>query len=59
LIIENRKHVLSHRILYASFYEVAWEKELDSNPNFLKIRKEEISQYPVHRLMQYYIEEKF
>jgi A/G-specific adenine glycosylase len=59
LIVENRKHVLSHRILYASFYEVFREKELELNPNFLKIRKEEIGQYPVHRLMQYYIEEKF
>ncbi|MDR0866239.1 MAG: A/G-specific adenine glycosylase [Candidatus Symbiothrix sp.] len=58
LIIENRKHVLSHRVLYASFYEVALEKLPETPDKFTKIKSGEIDNYPVHRLMQYYLEEK-
>jgi A/G-specific adenine glycosylase len=58
-IIEKRKHVLSHRVLYADFYEVYIEKGLKILPEFTKIKKEELNKYPVHRLMQYYLEEKF
>jgi A/G-specific adenine glycosylase len=57
-IIEKRKHVLSHRILYADFFEVYIEKGLKIHPEFTKIREEELHKYPVHRLMQYYLEEK-
>jgi A/G-specific adenine glycosylase len=58
LIIENRKHVLSHRILYARFYEVSLERLPKGMDKFAKIKRGEIDKYPVHRLMQYYVEEK-
>jgi A/G-specific adenine glycosylase len=58
-IIEKRKHVLSHRVLYADFFKVYIEKGLKIRPEFTKIRTEEINKYPVHRLMQFYLEEKF
>jgi A/G-specific adenine glycosylase len=59
VVIEKRKHVLSHRILYASFYEVYIEKGLEIRPEFTKIKAENLNKYPVHRLMQFYLEEKF
>jgi A/G-specific adenine glycosylase len=57
-VIEKRKHVLSHRIVYADFYEVRMEDMPEKLDNLLKINKTEIDQYPVHRLMQYYLEKK-
>ena len=56
VVIKNRKHVLSHRILYASFIEVFLIKEPDALPDFTRIKEDEIEEYPVHRLMQHYIE---
>jgi A/G-specific adenine glycosylase len=58
-IIKKRKHILSHRVLYADFYEVYIEKGLKILPGFIKIKEKELNKYPVHRLMQYYLEEKF
>jgi A/G-specific adenine glycosylase len=57
LVIKNRKHILSHRVLYATFVEVFLEKEPKILEKFMQIEEEEIDKYPVHRLMQYYIEE--
>jgi A/G-specific adenine glycosylase len=56
IIIKNRKHVLSHRILYATFIEVFLKKEPEAPETFMQIKNEEIDQYPLHRLMQYYLE---
>jgi A/G-specific adenine glycosylase len=56
LVVNNQKHVLSHRILYANFYEVKIEKIPESFSNFIPVRKEEIDEYPIHRLMQIYLE---
>ncbi|MCL1937708.1 MAG: A/G-specific adenine glycosylase [Candidatus Azobacteroides sp.] len=53
--IQNRKHLLSHRELYASFYEVSVEKESEALRKFTKIRAEEIDRYPLHRLMELYV----
>jgi A/G-specific adenine glycosylase len=55
-IIKNRKHILSHRTLYADFYEVLIENAPASFSGFIKIRPDEIDEYPVHRLMQIYLE---
>jgi A/G-specific adenine glycosylase len=56
LIVQEKKHVLSHRILYATFMEIF----LNSQPEIPEwvsfIKEEDIDQYPVHRLMQYYME---
>ena len=56
LIIENKKHILSHRILYVNFYQIQIEKERAEFQQFTKIKMDEIDKYPVHRLMQYYLE---
>ncbi|MDR2056938.1 MAG: A/G-specific adenine glycosylase [Dysgonamonadaceae bacterium] len=57
-IIQNRKHVLSHRILYATFVEVFLKEEPAIPESVIRIREEDIEQYPVHRLMEYYIEKQ-
>ena len=57
LKITGKKHVLSHRILYADFYEINITDEiLPQELPFLKIKEEELEAYPVHRLMQFYLE---
>jgi A/G-specific adenine glycosylase len=52
--IENRKHVLSHRILYATFYELTLNHVSAAN-GVIRIARREIDHYPVHRLMQFYL----
>ena len=56
LIIENRKHVLSHRILYANFYELTLNQLPDAPKELIRIARTEMENYPVHRLMQIYFE---
>jgi A/G-specific adenine glycosylase len=55
-VIQNRKHVLSHRILYATFIEVFLNREPEIPESIIRIKENDIEQYPVHRLMEYYIE---
>jgi A/G-specific adenine glycosylase len=55
-IIQNKKHVLSHRILYATFIEVFLNREPEIPESIIRTKEEDIEQYPVHRLMEYYIE---
>ena len=56
LIIENRKHVLSHRILYANFYELKLKQLPDAPHELIRIARTEMDHYPVHRLMQFYLD---
>jgi A/G-specific adenine glycosylase len=53
-VVENKKHILSHRILHASFIEIFLDKKPDSLNRFIQIQPGEMDKYPVHRLMQYY-----
>ena len=55
LLIKNQKHVLTHRILYADFYEVSVENESGLD-KYKKIKQNEIGEYPIHRLMQRFFE---
>ena len=55
LVIKNQKHILTHRILYACFYELEIEKIPESFAKFIAILPEAIDDYPVHRLMQIYL----
>jgi A/G-specific adenine glycosylase len=55
-IIQNRKHILSHRILYATFIKVSLNEEPKIPESVTQIKEKDIEQYPVHRLMEYYIE---
>lgn len=52
----NKKHILTHRILYANFYEITLISEPDSLASYLKIQEKDIDIYPIHRLMQFYLE---
>jgi len=56
LVLKNQKHVLTHRILYASFYEVEIEKTTQSLAKFTLVLPDNIDDYPIHRLMQIYLE---
>jgi A/G-specific adenine glycosylase len=55
LVVKNKKHILSHRILYASFYEIKMEK-LPETAGLTRITPADLDDYPLHRLMQYYFE---
>jgi len=55
LLIKKTKHVLTHRILYADFYEVSVENE-SGLEKYKKIKQDEIGEYPIHRLMQRFFE---
>jgi A/G-specific adenine glycosylase len=54
LLVKNCKHVLTHRILYADFYEVSVKHEPEDK--YKKIKQGEIEEYPIHRLMQSFLE---
>jgi len=56
LVLKNQKHVLTHRILYATFYEVEIKKVPESFAQFISILSGAIDEYPIHRLMQIYLE---
>ncbi len=56
LAVSGKKHVLTHRILYADFYEVVLNEEPESLSVFTKISSKDTDIYPVHRLMQFYLE---
>jgi A/G-specific adenine glycosylase len=58
LRIENRKHVLSHRILYATFYELIFSRLPAVTEDLVRISRKEMKDYPLHRLMQQYWEEE-
>lgn len=56
LVCKGVKHVLSHRVIYADFYEVSVPEEADGFGGFLKIKTEELGQYAVPKLVQEFIE---
>ncbi|MCC8187458.1 MAG: A/G-specific adenine glycosylase [Bacteroides sp.] len=51
LLCRNMKHVLSHRIIYASFYKVELPEQTLSFERYRKVRKEEIGEYAFSRLI--------
>jgi hypothetical protein len=50
----QQKHVLTHRIIMASFYRVEVETAENLPANFLKIKKEDTALYPVSALVEKY-----
>ena len=50
------KHVLSHRVIYANFYEVILPEGTASFGKFQKIKVEELERYAVSRLVRAFIE---
>ena len=54
--LQGVKHVLSHQILYATFYRIEIEREGDALQQFIAVSGKEIEQYAVPRLIQIYLE---
>ncbi len=50
------KHVLSHRVIYANFYEVTLPEATTSFSKFQKIKVEELGQYAVSKLVHAFVE---
>ncbi len=55
-LCRNVKHVLSHRVIYANFYEVLLPENSLSFSSFRKIAIEDVSQYAVSRLIHVFFE---
>lgn len=52
----NVKHVLSHRVIYANFYELILLEESASFSKYLRVRTEDLENYAVPRLIQAFLE---
>ncbi|MDR1524084.1 MAG: A/G-specific adenine glycosylase [Tannerella sp.] len=55
LEIKNRKHVLSHQVLYATFYKVEIQKENAALKKYLKIPLSALDEYPFPRLVSAFL----
>ncbi|WP_373722111.1 A/G-specific adenine glycosylase [Bacteroides heparinolyticus] len=55
-ILRNVKHILSHRVIYANFYEVILPAGSQSFPGYLRIKTEELGDYAVSRLIHAFLE---
>lgn len=58
LLSRGVKHVLSHRIVYANFYEALLPEDARSFSTFQRIREEELDGFPVSRLVSLFLEKK-
>lgn len=56
LVSGNVKHVLSHRVIYANFYEVDLPEDSTSFSAFLRVKMEDMEQYAVPRLVHAFLE---
>lgn len=50
------KHVLSHRIIYATFYEVEVNTEISIDKPYIKIASNKLGDYAISRLVDRYLE---
>ena len=55
-VLRNVKHVLSHRVIYANFYEVVLPENSRSFSEYQCIGMEDLEQYPVSRLVHAFLE---
>jgi A/G-specific adenine glycosylase len=55
-ICHNIKHVLTHRVIYANFYEVVLSEHTQSFSSYRKVLIAELEHYAVPRLMHNFIE---
>lgn len=54
--VTHLKHVLSHQIIFASFYRIDIEKPVI--PYYLQIKAENVDEYPISRLVDKYLEKR-
>lgn len=55
-VLRNVKHVLSHRVIYANFYEVVLPENSRSFAGYRRVAVDELEQYPVSRLVHTFLE---
>lgn len=55
-VARNVKHVLSHRVIYAHFYEVVLPESSHSFPGFQRVVAEDLERYAVPRLIHAFLE---
>lgn len=56
LVSENVKHVLSHRVIYANFYEVVLPENSTSFEGYQRVETEDLGRYAVSRLVHAFLE---
>ena len=56
LVSANVKHVLSHRVIYANFYEVFLPENSTSFSGYLRVKTDDLEQYAVSRLVHAFLE---
>ncbi len=54
--LSSVKHILSHQIIYATFYKIEIEKRTELLNSYKEIEETSIEDYAVSRLMQLYLE---
>ena len=55
-LLRGVKHVLSHRVIYANFYEAVLPEDSVSFPGCLRVRTEDLENYAVPRLVHAFLE---
>lgn len=55
-VCRNIKHVLSHRVIYANFYEVVLPESSTSFSSYLHVKIEDLEHYAVSRLVHAFLE---
>lgn len=56
LVLNSKKHVLSHQVIYATFYRVRISEYNPSLDQFLQIKSEDLDHYAIPRLIHIYLE---
>ncbi|NDV60282.1 A/G-specific adenine glycosylase [Bacteroides sp. 519] len=56
LLLGNVKHVLSHRIIFANFYQVDLPDGKTLSNDYIRIKQEELEGYAISRLTQIFLE---
>lgn len=56
LLKEGYKHILSHQNLYTNFYSLTVHEDFELSSSYLKIRKSDLSEYAIPRLIELLIE---
>ena len=57
-MLEMPKHILSHRVIYARFYELEVSRFGENMNFYLQAGEEEVEKYAVSRLIELYRERK-
>lgn len=56
LVLDKKKHVLSHQVIYATFYRVKISDYYPSLDCFIQIKSDDLQHYAIPRLIHIYLE---